>query len=155
MNYKKNCWKKVKKQHVLNRRTDFLVTIKELLGFLNQLSITGFIINKVRNHYDNIRSIVYTDNYMPTFSNDLFRLLANYFPLLGSVNIPDTINWFSKTQLRVGTRSLGWQIFILNIFSLKFLTLMIKPATVAQRVAHLLVIGKVIGSNLGQTLSHN
>ena len=30
-----------------------------------------------------------------------------------------------------------------------------RPATVAQHVAHPLVVGKVIGSNLGPTLCHN
>ena len=36
------------------------------------------------------RSIV-TDNYLPPFSKDLFRLLANCFQPLGCVNIPDAI----------------------------------------------------------------
>ncbi len=51
---------------------------------------------------------VYTDNYVPPFSNDLFRLLAICFLLLDCVNIPDTIGLISKTQLGIGTRSLGY-----------------------------------------------
>ena len=34
---------------------------------------------------------VYTDNYLPSFFNDLFRLLLNNFLLLGCVNKRDTI----------------------------------------------------------------
>ena len=41
---------------------------------------------------------VYTDNYLSFFFKDLFRLLLNYFLLLGYVNISDTIGGFSMTQ---------------------------------------------------------
>ena len=47
-------------------------------------------------------------NYLPPFFNDLFCLLTNCFLIFGCVNIPDTIGWFSITQLRVGTRTLWW-----------------------------------------------
>ena len=40
---------------------------------------------------------VYTDNYFPFFFKDLFRLLLNYFLLLGCVDISDTIGWFSMS----------------------------------------------------------
>ena len=35
---------------------------------------------------------VYTDNYLPPFCKDLFRIFANCFLLLGCVNIPNTIS---------------------------------------------------------------
>ena len=47
-----------------------------------------------------------TDNYLYPFFNNLFRLLASCFLLLGCVNIPNTIGRFSMTQLGVGTRTL-------------------------------------------------
>ena len=53
------------------------------------MGITGFISDVVE--LTIYRLDVYTDNYLPPFSKDLFRLLANYFMLLGSVNIPDII----------------------------------------------------------------
>ena len=35
---------------------------------------------------------VYTDNYLPTFFKDLFRLLRNYFLLLGCFDTSDIID---------------------------------------------------------------
>ena len=59
--------------------------------------------------YKQIYSIdVYTDNYLLLFFNDLIRLLANCFLLLGCINIPNTIGWFLKAQWRVGTRTFLW-----------------------------------------------
>ena len=56
---------------------------------------TNFIFRKasfIRTSIQQIFSIdVFTDNYLPPFSKDLFRLLANCFLLLGFVNILDTI----------------------------------------------------------------
>ena len=36
------------------------------------------------------RNLFTTDNYLPPFSNDLFRLLANLFMLLPCINFPNT-----------------------------------------------------------------
>ena len=49
----------------------------------------------------------YTDNYLPPFSKDLFRQLANCFLLLDCVNIPDTIGWFSKDLIESRDMGLG------------------------------------------------
>ena len=51
---------------------------------------------------------VYTDNYLPSFFNDPFRLLPNSFLLLGCVNSHITIGWFSMTQLKGDTRTVRW-----------------------------------------------
>ena len=48
--------------------------------------------NLILMFYEQIHSMdLYTDNYLPLFSNDLFRLRGNCFLLLGCVYIPDFI----------------------------------------------------------------
>ena len=57
------------------------------LLFMEEQGVRYFVAQQIYN------IDVYTDNYLPSFFNDLFRLLPNCFLLLGCGNFSVTFAW--------------------------------------------------------------